>query len=364
MCVAGGVDPNNGEAVNELLKKLTSVTGLTGTEGPAADVVRELWEPLCDSVTTDRVGNVVGVKRGDGPEGERRRLAAIAHLDQIGMEVFKIEPGGFLRLWMVGGVDKRILPGQVLTVYGKRELRGVVGATPPHLQSADDRKKVVGWEDLFLDLGLPEDQVRELVSVGDPVGFPRDYTELRGDYRAVAACDDRSAVAAVTWALRLARRTRHRHDIIAVASVQEEWTGLGASVAAGSLNPDVALIIDVDQGRHEGVPEKDSIELGKGGALTFGLNNHPELVSALEEAAKELGIPHQRFFWPSPYGTDGAAVESRDAGRPTINLGVPLRYMHSTVETLHLEDVKAVGRMIAAAADIEKLPVIESVADW
>ena len=349
--------------MDELLKRLTSVPGLTGTEGPAAAVVRELWEPLVDELTTDRVGNVVGVKRGDGPDGERRRLAVLAHLDQIGMEVYRIENGGFLRLQMVGGVDKRILPGQILTVHGTEALRGVVGATPPHLQSPGDRSKVVGWDDLFLDLGLPEDEVRAKVAVGDPVSYPDDYTKLNGEVRAVAACDDRSAVAALTWALRLAKRRRHFHDLIAVAGVQEEWTGLGAGAFANAEHPDAALIVDVDQGRHEGVAEKDSLELGSGVSITFGLNNNPKLVEALEKAAAEAGITKQSIFWHSPYGTDGSTVEVSSGGIPTTNLGIPLRYMHSTVETVNLDDIKAVGRLIIAAVDSRDLPVFEPV-DW
>jgi endoglucanase len=349
--------------LDELLERLTGVAGLTGTEGPAAEVVRELWKPLVDELTTDRVGNVVGVKRGDGPDGERLKLAAVAHLDQIGMEVYRIEAGGFLRLQMVGGVDKRILPGQVLTVHGSEPLRGVVGATPPHLQSPDERKQVVGWDDLFLDLGLPEAEVRDKVAVGDPVSFPSDYTRLDGAVRAVAACDDRSAVAAVTWALRLAQRRRHFHDLVAVAGVQEEWTGLGAAGFTYANRPDAVLVVDVDQGRHEGVPEKDSIELGQGVAVTFGLNNHPKLVEALERAAGESGVTKQKIFWYSPYGTDGSTIEVSAGGVPTANLGIPLRYMHSTVETVNLDDIKAVGRLIIAAADSRDLPVFRPV-DW
>ncbi len=349
--------------MNELLKELTGTVGLTGSETPAAEVVRKLWEPLVDELRVDRVGNVIGIKRGDGPDGERHRLAAIGHLDQIGMMVYAIEDGGFLRLQMVGGVDKRILPGQILTVFGTETLRGVVGATPPHLQSPGDREKVVGWDDLYLDLGMPEDEVRKKVRVGDAVSYPTEYTELNDKYRAVAGCDDRSAVAAITWALKVAQRQRHFHDIYAIASVQEEWTGLGAIISTYTEEPDVAIVVDVDQGRHEGVSDKDSIELGKGPSITYGLNNHAGLVEAAEKAAGKGGVTFQKLFWPSPYGTDGAQVETTRAGIPTINFGVPLRYMHSTVETLHLDDLKNLGRLIVAVADSDDLPVIKPI-EW
>ncbi|MCK4593501.1 M42 family peptidase, partial [bacterium] len=187
--------------MEEILKKLTGTVGLTGMEEPVAEVVYELWKPYVDELRIDRMGSVIGLKRGDGPEDERLRLAVMGHLDQIGMVVHKIEPGGFLRLQMVGGVDKRILPGQVFTVYGTQPLKGVVGAIPPHLQQAGDRKKVLGWNDLYLDTGLSEDEVRRMVRVGDPVGYPTAFLELQNERRAMSGADDRSAVAAITWAL-------------------------------------------------------------------------------------------------------------------------------------------------------------------
>jgi putative aminopeptidase FrvX len=349
--------------VEEILKKLTGTVGLTGMEEPAAGVVRELWEPYVDELRVDRMGNVIGLKRGDAPEEERLRLAVLGHLDQIGMVVHKIEPGGFLRLHRVGGVDRRILPGQVCTVYGAGPVKGVVGSVPPHLQRADDKKKVPTWHDLYLDTGLSEKEVRKRVRVGDAVGYPTAFVELQNERRAMSGGDDRSAVAAITWALRLARRQRHSHDIFAIAEVQEEWTGVGAAAAVYGIEPHCALIIDVDQGRHEGVPDKDSIELGKGPSITFGLNNHPDLVEAALKVAKAQNIPHQKFFWPSPYGTDGSTVETIHSGIPTINFGIPLRYMHSTVEMLDLNDVKNAGRLILAVADAEGLPVVPPM-DW
>ncbi|HDR06498.1 MAG TPA: M42 family peptidase [Candidatus Coatesbacteria bacterium] len=349
--------------MDEILRKLTGTVGLTGMEEPASRLVCELWETLVDELHVDRLGSVVGLKRGDGEDGKRLRLVVLGHLDQIGLMVQKIEPGGFLRLQMVGGVDRRILPGQLLTVYGAEPVQGVVGAVPPHLQKPDEQKKVPTWHDLYLDTGLPEREVKRRIRVGDPVGYPTSYVELQNGRRAMAGADDRSAVAAITWALELARRQRHTHDIYAVAEVQEEWTGLGAATAAFGLEPDCALVIDVDQGRHEGVAEKDSLELGKGPSVTHGLNNHPELVEAALTVAAAQNIPHQKFFWPSPYGTDGATVETLHTGIPTINFGIPLRYMHSTVEVLDIEDVKNAGRLILAVADAEGLPVVGPV-DW
>jgi putative aminopeptidase FrvX len=349
--------------LEDILKKLTGTVALTGMEEPAAEVVRELWEPYTDELRTDRMGSVIGFKRGDGPEGERLRLAVLAHLDQIGLMVHKIEPGGYLRLHRVGGVDRRILPGQLLTVFGTEPIRGVVASVPPHLQQAAEKTKITSWNDLYLDTGLSEREVRRRVRVGDPVGYPTSFVELANDRRAMAGADDRCSVAAVTWALRLARRQRHRHDIYAVAEVQEEWTGLGAYAAVYGIEPHCAIVVDVDQGRHEGVPEKDSVEIGKGPSVSFGLNNHPDMVETALKVAVAQNIPHQKFFWPSPYGTDGSTVETLHSGIPTLNLGIPLAYMHSTVEMLDMGDVKNAGRLILALADADALPVIEPV-DW
>lgn len=349
--------------MEDILRKLTGTVGLTGMEEPAAQVVCELWEPYTDELRTDRMGSVIGFKRGDGPKGERLRLAVLAHLDQIGLVVHKIEPGGYLRLHRVGGVDRRILPGQLLTVCCSEPVKGVVGAVPPHLQQAGEKNSVTSWNDLYLDTGLRESEVRKRVRVGDPVGYPTSFVELQNGRRVMAGADDRCSVAAVTWALRLARRQRHSHDIYAVAEVQEEWTGVGAYAAVFGIKPDCAIVVDVDQGRHEGVPEKDSVELGKGPSVSYGLNNHPDMVEATLKVAAAQNIPHQKFFWPSPYGTDGSTVETLHSGIPTINLGIPLSYMHSTVEMLDMGDVKNAGRLILALADADGLPVIPPV-DW
>lgn len=330
----------------DFLQVLSEATGVSGYERSVAGTIREVWGPYADDFKMDNLGNLIALKRGEGPE-PRPKIMLAAHMDEIGLMVTKIEERGFLRFTQVGGVDQRTLLAQEVIVHGQRDLPGIIGAKPPHLVSPEEAKKAVPMDELFVDVGLPKEEVEKLVEVGDLITVRRSFTPLLGDFAAGKAFDDRAGVAVLYECLRELKRFHHRADVLAVATVQEEVGLKGAITSTYGLQPDLGIAIDVGHGDVPGVPEQKTLALDKGPGLALGPNIHPRIYEALVKAAQELGISYQVEVAAGATGTDAWAMQVSRAGVPTGLISIPLRYMHTSVETLSLGDVKKSGKLLA-----------------
>ncbi len=333
------------EDLTALIKKLANAQGISGYEEPVRKIVVEEFSRYTDQVHVNKLGSVVGWKRGRGAE-PRRRIMLATHMDEIGLMVAGIEKG-FLRLSRVGGTDLRILPGQLITVHGRQDLPGVIGFRPPHVTPPEQRDQVVPLEEMFADVGLPAARVEKLVRVGDPVSFGSQATELKGGRLAGKAMDNRVAIASVLVCLEALTSRPPEWDVLAVATVQEEVRLVGASTSAYELNPDVAIAIDVTFGAQNGVAETLTHEMDKGPVIGLGPNVHPRIAQGLKDAAKRLEMDYQLEPLPGHSGTDGWAIQIAREGIPTGILSVPVRYMHTPVETVVVKDVERVGRLLA-----------------
>lgn len=336
----------------KLLKTLTETAGPSGYEQDIAAVITELWEPYVDSITTDRVGNLVAVKHGQGKE-PRRRLLLAAHMDEIGLMVKQVvshNDNGFLRLTNVGGVDIRHLYGQLVTVHGRRELSGIIGSLPASMLPPDKKDKPFGWEELCVDVGLPAGEVEKLVSIGDFISFRQPLRKLQGKRVTGKALDNRASVAAVTVCLDYLNGRSHDWDIIAVASAQEETGLLGAFTSAYSQRPDAAVAIDVTFGKGPGATDAGTFELGDGPALDLGPNVHPGMLEGLQDAAKTLELKVHTATHSRASGTDAFGLQVAREGIPTGLVGIPLRYMHTMVESIDTADVERSGRLMGEFA--------------
>ncbi|HHS96906.1 MAG TPA: M42 family peptidase [Chloroflexi bacterium] len=331
-----------------LLRELSETSGLAGLEAPIRALVRRLWGPLVDELREDGLGSVIGLKRGSGPE-PRPRLMLAVHMDEIGLRVMEIEKG-FLRITRIGGADRRVLPGTQVVVHGRRDLPGVVGMRPPHVVPREQRKKPVPWEELFVDVGLPEEEVRKLVRVGDPITFDRKLVELKNGLVTGKALDNRASVAAATLALEQLGRIDHAWDVVAVATVQEEVGLYGAATSAYSVAPDLALAVDVTFGQQPGVPADQSFPLGEGPTISLGPNFHPQVVERLKATAEAQEIPYRIEPTPGRSGTDAWAIQVAREGVPTGLVSIPVRYMHQPVETVAVKDVERAARLLASFA--------------
>lgn len=349
----------------DLLKKLSEAPGPTGDERGIAAVVEEVWRPFVDQVIADRVGSLVGIKRGIGPDDRPRPSVLLAaHQDELGLMVTRIveyQGSGFLRVINLGGVDRRQLMGQAAVVHGVRPLTGVLGTLPDAYLPPKKRGQSITWDDLILDVGLPADTLRELVSVGNFVTFRQSLRRLQNGRVTGKALDNRASLAAVTVCLEQLQERRHSWDVIAVATAQEEETFLGAYTSAYSRRPDAAIVIDVSHAKGPGANDSDLAELGGGPILDIGVNVHPGLYKALREAAGSMEMGVQTGVHGRASGTDAYAIQITGGGIPTGLVSIPLRYMHTMVETADLNDIERVGRLLAetiARMDDDFLPGI------
>ncbi|HOU41801.1 MAG TPA: M42 family peptidase [Promineifilum sp.] len=346
----------------DLLKRLTETPGPSGNEHAIAATLQELWRPLVDETTIDRVGSLVAIKRGAGDSEPRPRILLAAHADELGLMVTNIVAHGgygFLRVTNLGGVDRRHLMGQTVVVHGREALTGILGGLPDARLPEEARGQAYTYDNLVLDVGLPIDRLRELVAVGDFVSFRQPLRRLQKNRVAGKALDNRSSLAAVTLCLEALQARHHAWDVVAVATAQEETVYLGAYTSGHAQRPDIAVAIDVTHAKGPGANDGNLAELGSGPVLGLGAEIHAAVYQGLRAAAEALEMSVSVEANASGGGTDAYALQTAREGIPTGLVEIPLRYMHTMVETVDVGDVERVGRLLAemiARLDDDFLP--------
>ena len=328
--------------LEDFLRRATALPGLSGSEGTVAQFIARAFEPYCDEVRMDALGSVIAHIQGRGP-----RLALVAHLDEIGLMVATIEKDGCLRMRRVGGVDPRILPGMRVTVYGRERVMGVIGAKAPHLLSPAGREKNYRLDDLYIDLGMGPDHVRELVQAGDLVALEDGFTPLLNGRYATKTADDRSCVAILLRAMELLRKMDTTADLYFIASCQEEVGGYGALTAGYGVHPDFAMALDVTHAKTPGSPDLETFDIASP-TYAKGPFLHPYLNKKLEEIAKEINVSLQAEVVPYYTSTDADDLNTLRGGVPTVLLSLPVRYMHTSVETFDMHALTECARLVAA----------------
>lgn len=344
------------------LRSLVDAHAPSGHEAPIREIVRQSWQNLVDDFDQDKLGSLIGIKKATQTGDTPRKIMLAAHMDEIGMMVRDIVDG-FIFVHRISGVDNRVMLAQPVVVHGKETLRGVVAVTPPHLLNAEERKKYPTFDQLVIDLGLPAERVQALVRVGDLITPDTPMIELNGKIVAGKAMDDRACVAAVTYALQELQSMQHQWDVYATATVQEESGLLGARTATYHIQPDIAIALDVGFAEQNGIPNDDACEMGGGPSIALGANIHPKLFDKIIDIAKSYEIKYQIDPYPGATGTDAWAIQVARDGIPTALLSIPIRNMHSPVETLDLRDIERTGRLLAqfiASLDADFLQAI----DW
>jgi endoglucanase len=330
----------------KLFERICNTPGVSGFEDDAQDVVAEALRSSCDEVSRDRMGNVIGLKKATcPPKGGKRPLRAIlaAHVDEIGAMVKHIDDKGFIRFIQVGGLSVVSIISQRVVIHGKKPVRGVV---VPDMRP-ESKDKVPTLEDLRIDTGLSGEAVRELVDIGDIVTFDIPVERLNDKVYVGRNFDNRLGVYCMIEAMRRVGKTRV--DVYAVSTVQEEVGLRGIPAAAFAIEPDVGLAIDGSYcwGAYGDEHQKNTA-LGKGtgiyiiDALTIG---NRRLVSFLYDICSKAKIPFQKNIGG---GTDASGIQKSRAGVPVTTVGAPTRYMHSTVQLCHDDDVEATIALLAA----------------
>ncbi len=336
----------------ETLHKLVTAAGPSGYEQAPAAVFREAASAFAE-VSFDSVGSTVA--RVPGTAGGKS-VAVIGHIDEIGLIVHHIDDDGFLWFTGVGGWDPIILVGQRVEISTRSgRVPGVVGKKPIHLMKEDDRKKVPQLKDLHIDIGAASgDAARSRVRIGDVGVIATEPVEL-GDGRFVSrSFDNRLGCYVALEAARLVSEAGGAPgDVYAVAVAQEEITFGGARTTAYSLRPDIAIVVDVTFATDQpGIDEKElgRHRFGSGGVINRGSTMDPQVFELLYAAGDAEGIPFTVSASARATGTDADAFHISRGGIPTGVVSVPLRYMHSPVEMVQIDDVNSAARLIAAFA--------------
>lgn len=339
----------------ELLKRLCETPGISGSEDAIRTLVAEELRPFVDSLDADVMGNLVGVRNGT-PDGPRVMIAA--HVDEIGFRVRFIDDQGFLRLHPVGGWDARALFAQRVRVhgFGGQVLLGTLmpGSKPKHLLTDEEAAKPLKLESFFVDVGLPAEQVREQVEIGDTVTMDR-TCERMGDLVVSKSLDDRLSVFILIEALRKLQGKPLAATVLAVATVQEEVGLRGAITAAFALRPTIGLALDVTLAVD--IPGTDASEqvtrLGGGTAIKVSDSSlicHPKLVRHFRDVADANAIPYQLELLAQG-GTDAGGIQRSRGGVPSFTLSTPTRYVHTVNEAAHVRDIQAGIDLLAAYLD-------------
>ncbi len=343
----------NESELTAVLTRLSSAAGVAGFEDQAVEIAADFFQSYGCSVKRDRFGNLLAFKAGTAKRGKKVNLALVAHIDEIGAMITKIEDGGFLRFTAIGSIDARTLPGQAVLVHGRKTLRGVIGAKPPHLLTNQERKKAVPIDQLFIDVGLDYDVLKEAVSVGDIISFEQEPLLFNNrKYISGKALDNRAGVAALVFCAAELANLKHEANIFFIASLQEEVGLRGATTAAFGLNPDLAVAVDVTHGNGPGLENDFCYKLSAGPALAIGPNFDEDIFNRLKHAATDNYLPYQIEPIPGRSGTDAWAFQVSREGIPTGLLSIPLRYMHSTAELISIDDLTVCGKILSYYARV------------
>jgi tetrahedral aminopeptidase len=333
----------------KLLERLCNASGVSGDEGEVRRIVLEELKHHADEVKVDVLGDVLAIKKGSTPEGDRKRLRVMlsAHMDEVGLMLVADDGEGLFRFEVVGGIDVRQLPGKAVLV-GREHVPGVIGARPIHLTSREERKERIPLEAMRIDVGPGTSQVKP----GDRATFATRFGRS-GPSLMAKALDNRLGV---TTLIELIKHAPAEIDLLAAFTVQEEIGPRGAKVAAFAFQPDLGIAVDATPAND--LPGWNGEEntayntrLGCGPAIYVADNStlsDPRLVRWLVETGDAMKIPYQ-IRQPGGGGTDAGAIQKALAGIPSVSISVPHRYSHTAISIARLEDWKNSLALLQAA---------------
>ncbi len=330
----------------ELLKELCNINALSGFHHTGTEKLKNIFERYLTDCSVDPSGNVIGYLRCGKKDAPLIMLDA--HLDTIGLIVKDFAGNGFLSFATLGGFDSRVLPCQEVIIHGKKDVFGVIGAKPPHILSREDMQKGIKLDDLVIDTGLSDEKLKELVSVGTPISVKSKHTLLGKDKFSGGGLDDRAGIYVHLSVIEQLKNSDLNADICVVASHSEEIGRFGAKISADRLSPDLAIVVDVTHGDTPDGEKSKTCILGKGPAICLGPNLNRKYTSILRKTLESENIEYQTEVETGDTGTNAWDIQISSCGIPCVLLSVPLRYMHTTIETLSLSDLENSSKGIAA----------------
>lgn len=329
--------------IKELIK-LSNAGGISGFEYTVTPMIEKLLAKYCDEVKKDVSGNVVGYIYSDNENAPTVMLEA--HIDGIGLMVKDIDEYGFISFTNIGGVDPRILPSAEVIVCGKKELYGVICSKAPHLMADNEKNNGVKLEDLAVDVGLSQEKVKKIVTVGDMIYFKTEAVKLKDKKLSGKYLDDRAGVISLLMCIDKLKGKKLPFNLALLCSTQEEVGLRGALTGTHNVEPICAIVVDVCHGTTPDSGSASAFKLGSGTVITCGPNIDRRMFEIAKTAADKEKIKYSVEAEGGHTGTDAWVVQTSRTGVATLLLSIPLRYMHTTVETLSIKDVEATADLI------------------
>lgn len=341
-----------------MLKDLTDAKGVPGHEKEVRDLMTDYISPYADEITTDKLGSLIAKKVGkaDGP-----KIMVAGHLDEVGFMVTRIDDNGFIYFQTVGGWWSQVMLAQRVTIMtADGDITGVIGSKPPHILSAEARKKPVDIKDMFIDIGASskEEATQFGVKPGDSVVPYFEFTQMQNEKMLLAkAWDNRIGCAIAIDVLKQLKDTEHPNIVYGVGTVQEEVGLRGAKTATNLIEPDIGFGVDVGiAGDTPGVTaqEADS-KLGEGPQIVLydaSMVSHKGVREFIVNTAEEHNIPYQ-YTSMAGGGTDSGSIHLTANGVPALSITIATRYIHSHASILHRDDYENAVKLIVEA--IKKL---------
>jgi len=349
-----------------VFKKIVEIPGGSGFEEKVIEFMATGLERSLPDVSVDRMGNVIG-KIGKG----KKSVMVCAHSDEVGMLVKYIAPKGYIYFDLNGMIDERVLLSTRVDICSDKGIyTGVVGVKNRHLLTAEDLKRPIMISELWIDVGAEgaEEVRRWGIEIGDPIVFHPNFQKIGKDTILSKAIDNRAGCAIL---IDLAERMKSKkidYQLFFVAATQEEVGSRGAKVAAQTLEPDMAIVIDtVPASDPITPPQQATSECGKGpvirsmdvNALGWGTIYSKKIRERLIHTALKNRIPLQKDTFRT--WTDASTIHTSGRGIPCGGLYIPRRYSHSPIELVKWSDVERTANLLylflkeLRSADIDDL---------
>ncbi len=327
------------------IKELTELNGVSGNEDEVREYIKKHIKDLADEINIDSMGNLIAFKKG---KNSKYKVMLSAHMDEVGFMVTGFGESGVVKFATVGGIDERILPGKRVLI-GEKNIPGVIGSKPIHMQEREERNVNIKLKRMYIDIGTDKrEEAEKLVSLGDYMAFYSPYTQFGEGLIKAKALDDRVGCAILIEAL----KDRYEFDLYACFTVQEEVGLRGSEVAAYTVNPDIALVVEgttcsdvpgVEKGEYSTV-------LGDGAALTImDRTSYPNknFVNYIYELARKNKLSIQ-FKQTNSGGNDAGKIQMSRGGVVTASISVPCRYIHSPVSVMSEKDFNSCKDIVIA----------------
>ena len=325
---------------------MCSLYSVSGNEHQMTKFIKNYTETFCDNVTTDSFGNVISTIKNNSD----LNIVLEAHIDNIGLVVKSIDDKGFIKFINSGGIDPSILPTAEVFVHGKKFLFGVIGAKPPHLQTKDNENNN-SIENMYIDCGFDYENIIKYVSVGDTISLVSKHNILINDYFTSGCLDNRIGCYIVCECLKRLKSKKIAYNVSGLFSVQEEVGCRGVKKAVETIKPQIAIIVDVTFGISPYTNDEHGFEVGGGITVAVGPNLDRKLTNKFIEMCEQNNIPYTKEVCSDHTGTNAWPIQVSSDGIRCLLISVPIKYMHTTVETANANDIENAINAICSALE-------------